>query len=97
MTSYEIFLDPKAKVDIQSAYDYYEEKLAGLGDRFIDSINQALQTLEINPFYQIRYDSVRCFPIQKFPYMLHFRVEENIVVIYSVINTAMDPDDKWIK
>ncbi len=97
MTSYEIFLDNKARSDIQSAYDFYEEKQFGLGDQFLKRLNQAFQALELNPFYQIRYDKVRCYPIQKFPYMLHYRLEESLVVIYGVINTSMNPKEKWIK
>ena len=91
-----LFIDPRAIQDIQEAIDYYDEQQAGLGQQFEAAVNKHLLTLEKNPFFRIRYDDVRCLPINKFPYMVHFTVDEDhqVVTIWSVFHTALDPK-KW--
>lgn len=46
----------------------------------------------------MRYENVRCVPIRKFPYMIHFIVEEEKkrIVVIGIFNTCWDPQ-KWIK
>ena len=87
-------LDPRAIQDIQEAIDYYDEQLVGLGEKFEAYLNKYMKSLSKNPFFQIRYDSIRCLPLKKYPYMIHFTVDEklNAVYIHSVLNTARD----WI-
>lgn len=86
-------IDPKAIQDIQEAIDYYEEKEIGLGKRFENSLNEEIIKLQVNPFYQIRYDSVHCLPMKKYPYMIHYTVEKNeLIKIRAVFNTKMNPN-----
>ncbi|MEO6130227.1 MAG: type II toxin-antitoxin system RelE/ParE family toxin [Saprospiraceae bacterium] len=90
---YKIRLSPKAKKDIQAAIEWYIQNQSGLGDKFYFNLQANIEKLESNPFYQIRYDNVRCMPLKKFPYMLHFTIDESrrIVTIRAVFNTSMDP------
>ena len=92
-------LDPRAINDIQEAIDYYDEQLIGLGEKFESHLNKYIKALAKNPFYQIRYDNVRCLPLDKFPFMIHFTVDEEskAVYIHSIINTSKDPKVYWIK
>ncbi|MBW6497158.1 MAG: type II toxin-antitoxin system RelE/ParE family toxin [Bacteroidales bacterium] len=91
-----IEIDPKAIGDIQRAIDYYDEQQVGLGKRFESTLNKHLLTLRENPFFSIRYDQVRCLPLKKFPYMVHFTVDEenSIVTIRAVFHTSLNPQ-KW--
>lgn len=87
-------LDPRAIQDIQQAIDYYEEQQPGLGEQFENTLNEYLRKLEQNPFFQIRYDNVHCLPLKKYPYMIHYTVdeEEERVIVRAVFNTSRDPD-----
>ena len=91
--AYTVFIDPRAIWDIQEAIDYYDEQQAGLGKKFESALNNQLLTLEKNPFFQVRYDEVRCLPLKKFPYMLHFTIneQEKLVVVRALFNTARNP------
>jgi toxin ParE1/3/4 len=91
--AYTTVIDPRAMQDIQKAIDYYEEQDVGLGEQFEDSLNQYLLTLEKNPFYQVRYDNVHCLPLKKYPYMIHFTIDEEkqLVTVRAVFNTSRDP------
>ena len=66
---------------------------------FLNSVNNSFSILEENPFYQIRYDDVRCLPIKKFPFMAHFTVDEIelLVKVYALVNTYRNPEKFWKK
>lgn len=57
-------------------------------------IDQTFDSLEINPFCQIRTKSYRAIPLRKFPFLVFFEVFEvkNIVKILRVFNTSLNPE-----
>lgn len=91
---FSIFIEPLAFQDIQDAIDNYELKQPLLGKHFFDTVDLHIQGLKQNPFFQIRYDNVRCLPIKVFPYMIHFVVNQdtNTVEIKAVLNTHKNPN-----
>lgn len=95
---FKIFIEPLALEDLQSAIDSYEDKQDGLGKRFLEVFDSHIKGLALNPFFQIRYDNVRCLPMKVFPYMIHFITDENTnsVEVKAVLNTHKNPD-KWFK
>lgn len=95
---YSVVIDPRAIQEIQQTIDYYDEQQTGLGEKFEAALNQRLITLEKNPFFSIRYDAVHCLPVKKFPYMIHFSVDEKlqIVTVRAVLHTSLNPK-KWKK
>jgi len=99
MPPFNIRIEDRATRDIQNGFDYYEELQEGLGIRFNQEVFNTVEILKSNPFFQIRYNSFRCFPIRRFPFMIHYEVDENLktITIYAVINTYLDPKEKWIK
>lgn len=92
--AFTLVIDPRAMKDVQDAIDYYEDQQSGLGVRFENALNEHLLKLEKSPFFRIRYDNVRCLLVKKFPYMLHFSVNEDqqLVYIWAVLHTAQDPE-----
>jgi hypothetical protein len=95
---YSLVIDPRAIQEIQQAIDYYDEQQTGLGEKFEAALNQRLITLEKTPFFSIRYDDVHCLPVNKFPYMIHFTLDEKqqIVTVRAVLHTSLNPK-KWKK
>lgn len=92
-------LDPRAINDIQEAIDYYDEQLIGLGEKFEAYLNKYIKSLAKNSSYQIRYDKTRCLPLKKYPFMIHFTVDEKIKLVYihSIVNTYRNPNEYWVK
>ena len=41
----------EAHQDTIDAYNYYEEKLSGLGERFLDALQQRYTELSVNPTF----------------------------------------------
>jgi hypothetical protein len=97
MDLYQIKIEERAILDIQQSFVYYEQQQSGLGVQFNRTVFNAFENLKINPFYQIRYGTFRCLPLKKFPFMIHYEVNEKIVTVYAVINTSLDPEKNWLK
>jgi hypothetical protein len=95
----EFKLEPGAKVDIQNEINYYNEQQKGLGKKFHSEVKHYFKAIKKKPFYQIRYNNIRCLPLKKFPIMIHYTVDEDLerITILAVINTYRDPKEYWIK
>ena len=94
--NYTIILDSRSVQDIQQAIDYYNQQQPGLGSQFEKTLDEHFVILQHNPFFRVRYDNVRCLPMKRFPYMIHFTADEQsaIVIIQAVLHTAGDPQ-RW--
>ena len=93
--AFRILIDEDVRTDIQESIDWYNEQKQGLGKQFYSQVKATINRLKSNPFFQIRYDDVRCLPIKRFPFMIHFTVDESQknVVIRAVFHTSRDPEN----
>jgi len=84
---------PFAKGDIQDSIRWYNRKQHGLGARFHAEVKQTFEHLKTYPHFQNRYDDVRCIPLNKFPFMVHYTVsvENTQVVVHAVFHTSLHP------
>ena len=92
-------IEPEALEDIQGAVDFYNSRKAGLGKRFYNAVDKHFDFLKKNyTAFAVRYDDIRCMPVSKFPYMVHYRVLESqeTVSVKAVFCTHDDPG-KWEK
>ncbi|MEX1187774.1 MAG: type II toxin-antitoxin system RelE/ParE family toxin [Bacteroidia bacterium] len=89
-----ILLEPAALDDIKSAINYYDEVQIGLGKKFERELNSCFISLEKAPFYSIRYEEVFCLPMTKFPFMIHYSINEGSfqLVVRAVLHTSLNPD-----
>jgi hypothetical protein len=80
--------------DIIEAVDWYNEKQAGLGDRLLKIIKQQTAKLSTSALhFAVKYDDIRCFCVDKFPYLIHYRVNEQTqkVKVEALFHTSRDP------
>lgn len=91
-----ILLEPDAMDDIQSAIDFYDQKEVGLGKQFEKELNDYFSALEKSPYFTIRYDDVHCLPLKKFPFMIHYTIDNNEkqLIVRAVFHTSLNPK-KW--
>ncbi len=97
--SFVIKINKRAFNDIQKALNRYDKLETSIGDKFLNNLNKAIDSIASNPFFQVRYNDVHCLIIKKFPYMIHFQINEKkkTVIIRAVINTSKNPSAHWIK
>lgn len=76
---------PEARDDINAAYHHYDSLGAGLGDRFLDALRQAVERIADNPdLYAILHRDVRAAPLRRFPYVIYYRAEPGQVLVVAV-------------
>ena len=76
--------------DIHDIAEWYDTQKAGLSDRFKNAVIKQIDYLVENPqLFSIRYQEIRCMIVRKFPYMVHFYINEELttVNILAVIST----------
>ncbi len=90
--TWNIQISPDAEDDIQEAYDWYERKRRGLGERFLRNLRESLKVLETQPtiFAELITD-VRFLLVDQFPYAIYYVTIDNDVHVAGVIHTSRDP------
>ena len=94
MKKYKLFIDTSALLDIQETTDWYNEQSPGLGSLFQKQVKLQINKLKNNPLsYSIRYADVRCMLVKKFPFLVHFIVDDSnsFMEVFAVIHTSRNP------
>ena len=83
---------PRAKLDLDDAYAWYEAQHPGLGDSFLAEVETALEGIREHPesFAQIERNARRAL-LRRFPYGVYFVVEDAKVVVFAVYHFKRDP------
>lgn len=91
---YKVDINKKAQSHLKKTAFWYNAQQKGLGLRFLDEVENAIDILAINPFYAIRHRNVRGFNLKKFPYLVLYIVDENLstITILAVFHTSQNPD-----
>jgi plasmid stabilization system protein ParE len=92
MPGYKIKIFPLALSDIQDATNWYNKQSSGLGKHFQKQVLKQISKLNLNAnIYAIRYNNIRCMVIKKFPFMVHYLIENDQVLIFAVLHTSRNP------
>ncbi|HET8885831.1 MAG TPA: hypothetical protein VFM70_05705 [Salinimicrobium sp.] len=90
---YEVEILLSSKIQIAKALDYYSKINELLPEKILEQLDLACDYLGKNPYFQKRYKNVRNIPIEIFPYILLFSVDEDrkLVKVISCFQTFQDP------
>lgn len=94
MNSYNIRIDEDALQDIQNATIWYNKQLEGLGFKFQKQIKSQINALKKDAtIYVVRYYNVRCMNIKKFPFMVHYSINTDLLLVevFAVTHTSRNP------
>jgi len=87
--AYRLTIHPLAKNDLVEISTWYENIKKGLGKRFLKSVKKEIAIIKIEPLlYQIRYDKTRIAVTEYFPYLIHFEVNKNEIIIKAIIHPS---------
>ena len=92
--SFKVLYADEVYDDLQLAVDFYNSRKKGLGVRFLNTVKIQISQIKSNPYvFQLRYDDVRCAPINIFPYTVHYRVvsETNLIMVTAIFCDSRDP------
>lgn len=89
---YKIELQTEAIEDIQNAFVWYEEQKIGLGFSFLEEFEICIDKLSKYPFrFGLVNKWVRKIQVNRFPYLIVFEIEDDIVYINAVRHTSRKP------
>jgi len=94
MNAYTLNINDGALDDIQKITDWYDDQSEGLGGGFQEQLDSQFDKLKNNPnSYRKRYADVHCMNVKKFPFLIHFTIDEPnlVIVIFAVIHTSRNP------
>lgn len=85
-------LRSRAESDIQSIFDWYESQRLGLGEEFLVSLRERLDTVcslpEGFPFF---YRDVRRAVVSRFPYIVFYVVRPDQVAVLATLHQSRNP------
>jgi plasmid stabilization system protein ParE len=82
-----VVLRPEASQDVEEARDYLEAQRAGLGQGFLDRLNEALARVGALPeSYGVVWRSVRAARLRRFPYVVYYRVHDDRIEVLAVMH-----------
>lgn len=85
--NYEIIVRSGAEQNATEAFLWYEEKLQGLGDEFLLSLDACLNSIARNPnIFQKRYKSIRMGVLERFPFGVYYLTTGNQVIVLAILH-----------
>jgi plasmid stabilization system protein ParE len=88
----------RAQKEIAVSWDWYEERLQGLGDRFLTEILERISVIENNPDrFPTRHKNYKEAVLPTFPFLIIYRVstKKRSIRIVSVFHTSRNPKRKY--
>jgi len=85
-------LTSEAELDIDDAYNWYEDQQYGLGERFLDHVENAFQQIAQNSLtFRYWHRPFRGYAMPTFPYVILYRATKDEVQVVSVFHNSRDP------
>ena len=85
-----------AREDLKEGFHFYELQQKGLGSYFLESLFSDIESLKLFAgIHGIHFKKYNRLLSKRFPFAIYYRIEENKVRIYAVIDCRRDP--AWIR
>jgi plasmid stabilization system protein ParE len=86
-----VVLRREASQDVAEARDHFEAQQAGLGQAFLDRLDEALARIGAMPqIYAVVWQNVRAARLRQFTYVVYYRIHDDRVEILAVIHGSRD-------
>lgn len=89
--NYALVFRPEVREEVDEAYTWYESQQLGLGDEFLDCIDEMLDRIcqmpESDP---VVYRDVRRSVVRRFPYAVYYRIVSSRVIVTAIFHGSRD-------
>ena len=90
--NYALVFRPIVRNELDEAYRWYETQKPGLGDEFLDCIDEMLNRLSTMPeAYPAVYRDVRRAVVKQFPYAIYYRTVSSRVIVTAIFHSRRNP------
>lgn len=87
-----VILRPEAEQDVEGAAAWYDAQRIGLGQDFLDRLDDALKQIGTMPeLYAPAWQDIRPCPLKRFPFVVYYRVLVDRVDVLAVLHGSRDP------
>ncbi len=87
-----IFFHPEAEEEMKASAVFYETKVNGLGDKFLDEIEHALEKISVSPeVWPIYFENIRHFLLRRFPFAMLYEIIGDSIYVISVMHLKRKP------
>ena len=84
--------------DVSDATEWYEFQKTGLGQKFIEDWESTANYIISNPFsFSIKHKTLRYANFKVFPYLVVYEIEDDLIIVYSVINAKRHPNKRYVR
>lgn len=92
MSEYRLISESSVDLDVEAAFEWYEREQAGLGVGFLDELRATYSRIADSPFkYQELRGSIRHALLRRFPYIVYFAVDGDIIIVVAVLHASREP------
>ena len=81
----------EAQEDILKGVLFYESQQYGAGDYFLDTISADINSLHLYAGIHIQIKNYYRIVSKRFPYSIYYKIDNNLVKIYAVLDDRSDP------
>lgn len=86
-----VILRPEAEQDVEAASTWYDARRIGLGQDFLDRLNDALTQIGDRPeLYAPAWQDIRPCRLKRFPFVVYYRVLTDRVEVLAVMHGSRD-------
>lgn len=90
---YKVVIYDDAKIEFRKSYNWYKDINQSLANRFYNSFNESLSVIRKDPFlFQIRFDDTRIKILKTFPYLIHYKIVGDVIIIKAIFHSSRDSD-----
>ncbi len=92
MIEYRLVSEPSVDLDVEAAFEWYENEQPRLGMEFLDELRAIYNRIADGPLkYQELRGGIRRALLRRFPYAVYFAIEGDIVIVVAVLHASRDP------
>ncbi len=90
--NYALVFRPEVQDELDEAFNWYENQQLGLGDEFLDCIDETLNFIVLLPeSYPVVYRDVRRAVVKRFPYAIYYRIVSSRAIVTAIFHSSRNP------
>ena len=90
--NYVLVFRPEVREELNEAYNWYQSQQTGLGDEFLDCVDNMLNRIcKMPESYAVVYLDVRRTVVRRFPYAIYYRIVSSRVIVTAIFHSRRDP------
>ncbi|MEW4566955.1 type II toxin-antitoxin system RelE/ParE family toxin [Tautonia sp. JC769] len=90
--SWPLIINPEAEADLADTRAWYEAQRPGLGDEFLECVEEVFNHLERTPtLFGKVHEELRLVRVRRFPYLVVYRFDEDQETVLAVYHSHRDP------